>query len=259
MARVMAAAWMAVALGLTGCTTQTLYADSDKPVPEQKRENSEAAQARVSLGMKYLQSGNNELAKGNLVKALELAPESAAANYGMAYYYQTVKEHDLAHEYYQVAVNLEPDNGNIRNGFGAYLCDIGEYAKADEQFVAATKSKSYTRVAETYENMATCAKRAGNPDKAKEYFERALAHSSLRAKPLLELASMAIDVDNAEEAERYLNAFHKNYVATAESAYVGVRLANLLHDPLMMQKYGEILTNQFPASREAEQYMLDQF
>ena len=112
MTRVMAAAWMAVALGLTGCTTQTLYADSDKPVPEQKRENNEAAQARVSLGMKYLQSGNNELAKANLVKALELAPESAAANYGMAYYYQTVAEHDLAHEYYQLAVSLEPDNGN---------------------------------------------------------------------------------------------------------------------------------------------------
>lgn len=258
MARLLVAAWMMV-IGLTGCTTQTLYADTDKPVPTQKRENSEAAQARVSLGMKYLQSGNNELAKGNLVKALDLAPELPAANYGMAYYYQMVKEHDLAHEYYQRAVALDPDNGNIRNGFGAYLCDLGEYDKADEQFLAATKSKTYTRVAETYENMATCAKRAGNPDKAKSYFERALAHSSIRPRPLLELTAMALDLQNAEEAETTLDTFHKHYVATAESAYLGVRLANLLHDPLMMQKYGEILTNQFPASQEAKQYMLDQF
>ena len=252
-------ALLLISLGLAACVSETYYADTDKPVPEHHQESDQMASARVSLAMKYLQNGNMELAKGNLIKALDIMPNHAGANYGMAYYYQTVKEQELALQYYGKAVSSQPDNGHIRNGYGAYLCELGRYPEAEQEFLAAVNSRTYNQTAETYENMGTCAKRSGDMTKAKQYFERAVAHNPNRAQAHLELARIALDNDDVANGEALISSYHQRFQATAASAFLGVRLANMLHDPLMMQKYGDILTNQFPASQEAADYMLEQY
>lgn len=248
-----------LSLNLAACVSEIYYADSDKLVPEHRKETQEMASARVSLAMKYLQSGKMEMAKTNLVKALDIDPDHSGANYGMAYYYQTVKEQELALQYYDKAVHSQPDNGHIRNGYGAYLCELERYPEAEQEFLAAVNSKTYNQTAETYENLGTCAKRSGDMAKAKQYFERAMAHNPGRPLARLELARIALDNDDLATGEALINSYHQQFPATAASAFLGVRLANMLHDPLLMQKYGDILTNQFPASQEAADYMLEQY
>ena len=250
---------LAAALAVAGCVSERVYQGTDKVVPEAKKDPSQAALARVSLGMKYLQSGSMELAKDNLVRALEMAPDLAAASYGLAYYYQQVKEHDRAHHYYREAIRLEPANGDVRNAFGAYLCELQEYDEAIAQFEAAVSSLNYTRVAETYENMGLCARRWGDNDKAYGYFKKALSHSGLRARSLLEAARLELERSDIEAADKSLALYHRHYPVSASSAFLAVRLAKILHDPLAMKQYGDILTNQFPASEEAKNYVLDQF
>jgi type IV pilus assembly protein PilF len=252
-------ALLLLCLSVAACVSETYYADSDKPVAVYRQEKDQVAGARVSLAMKYLQNGNMEQAKGNLIQALEAQPDNPGANYGMAYYYQVVKEQELALSYYDKAVRFDPDNGHIRNGYGAYLCELGRYSESEKEFLAAVNSKSYHLTAETYENLGTCAKLSGDMIKAEQYFERAFAHNPNRARAQLELARIALSKDDVAKAEALLDSYHQRFAPSADSAFLGVRLANMLHDPLLMQKYGDILTNQFPASQEAADYMLEQY
>jgi type IV pilus assembly protein PilF len=147
-----------------------------------------AAKNRVSLGLTYLSNGNFSQAKANLDKALHFAPKSADAHFAMAYYYQQVDELALTEEYYLKALKLAPENPNIINSYGAFLCEQGRYEKAKSYFLRAVTSKSYVSVAETYENLAICAVDQGKTDEAIGFFELALNHQPTRGKSLFFLA-----------------------------------------------------------------------
>merc|ERR1712137_439078 len=74
----------------------------------------------MSLGLTYLQNNNYTQAKRNLDKAIAFDPRSADVQYAMAYYYQLVGENQRAESYYESALDLEPNNGDIANSFGAF-------------------------------------------------------------------------------------------------------------------------------------------
>ena len=117
---------------LVGCTSQTSHPSFGDDFDQKK-----AAKTRVSLGLTYLKNGNFSQAKYNLDKALEFAPRSADAHYGLAYYYQTVGEMASAETSFQTAMDFEPNNADIANSYGAFLCQLGKYPKAKEYFLKA--------------------------------------------------------------------------------------------------------------------------
>ena len=90
-------------------------------------DHEEAARTRMSLGLTYLQNNNYTQAKKNLDKALEFNPRSADVQFAMAYYYQLVGDNLRAEEYYETAIDLAPNNGDIANSYGAFKCQNGEY------------------------------------------------------------------------------------------------------------------------------------
>ena len=62
-------------LALTGCVTENSYNGSNKPVVENKINNTGAARTRIALALQYLKTGNNSQAKYNLERAADFAPE----------------------------------------------------------------------------------------------------------------------------------------------------------------------------------------
>ncbi|MCF6441481.1 type IV pilus biogenesis/stability protein PilW [Pseudoalteromonas luteoviolacea] len=242
---------VAIFSSLSGCVTETRYANNNKPVVQKKTNNQDAAKTRIALALQYLNTGNNTQAKYNLDRALTLAPKLPESHYALAYYFEQVGEDEKAQTAYVSALTYGPNDPNTRNNYGAFLCRIGDYDAATEQFFKAIDIPSYLRVAESYENLALCALRQDNFDLALDYLKRALDHNSQRQSVLILMASVFYAKSELHRAEDVLKVYaNKGFVSAR-----GMLLEHLLSARMGRLQYAQeleaLLLQTYPSSVEA--------
>lgn len=252
---------LGAAVVLSGCETTsrtTTKASTNDRIEVGKSEYNatKAAQSRLALGLKYIETGYMERAKQNLVKAYEHKPDLPDVLYGLAYYYQAVYEYDKADKYYQMALDEAPNNPDYLNAYGAFLCESKkEYAQGVDYFLKAIAKPDYTSVGETYENAGFCSLDAKQVTQAEEYFEKALTLNPNLTKSLYGLATVHYDKSNFKRAADYLYRFEGRAKPTADSLLLGYKVARATGHRGNMQSYGEKLMQLFPNSRQATEYL----
>jgi type IV pilus assembly protein PilF len=234
---------------LIGCTSQSSGPKMGDDFDQQK-----AAKTRVSLGLTYLKNGNYSQAKFNLDKALEFAPRSADAHFGLAYYYQTVGEVNAAERSYQTAMDYEPRNADIANSYGAFLCQQGKYPMAKEYFFKAINSSNYISSAETYENLALCSQRLGYQAETTEYLRSAVNHQPGRSKSLLLLTQSLIREEKWLDARDFLRKYEKVSQISPESLLLSTQIEQALGNEQIAAGYGDMLLMMFPDSTASKTY-----
>jgi type IV pilus assembly protein PilF len=225
---------------LSGCTSQSSQTSS------QDFDQLKAAKTRVSLGLTYLKNGNFSQAKYNLDKALEFAPRSADANFAMAYYYQSVSELEQAEKAYQFAMDLEPNNANIANSYGAFLCQNGDYEKAKTYFLKAVNTSSYVSSAETYENLAMCSQNQGRPEDSIQYLRSAVNHQPGRASSLYLLADSLVKTQQWQEAREILRRYEKVSNISPQSLLLAMKIESGTGNAVTAKGYLDMLLRIFP-------------
>ncbi|WP_223669644.1 type IV pilus biogenesis/stability protein PilW [Kangiella shandongensis] len=252
---------LAVTTVLVGCQTttrtKTSAATNDRiEVSKSEYNATKAAQTRLALGLKYIESGYMERAKQNLMKAYEHKSDLPDVLYGLGYYYQSVYEYDKADKYYQEALDEAPNNPDYLNAYGAFLCQSKkEYQRGIEYFLEAIEQPEYTSVGEAYENAGFCSVSDGQFEQASEYFEKALTLNPGLTKALYGLAKAHYERGNARRASDYLYRFEGKSRPTANSLLLGYKVAKLLNHRTNMRSYGEKLMQLFPDSGQANEYL----
>ena len=216
-----------------------------------------AAKTRMSLGLTYLQNNNYAQAKRNLDKAIEFDPRSADVQYAMAYYYQLVGENQRAEEYYETALNIEPNNGDIANSYGAFKCQNSQYDEAKTYFLRAIDNRSYSNAAQTYENLALCAQSQNNIPDAIAYFESALKHQPARAKTLFLLSELYLATEQWEKAKSTLRRYERVAKVSPDSLWLAYEIAVGQRDAATAKGYGDMLLSLFPNSPLAKRYLAE--
>ncbi|MEC7528710.1 MAG: type IV pilus biogenesis/stability protein PilW [Pseudomonadota bacterium] len=219
-------------------------------------DHEEAAKTRMSLGLTYLQNNNYTQAKKNLDKALEFNPRSADVQFAMAYYYQLVGDNLRAEEYYETAIDLAPNNGDIANSYGAFKCQNGEYEKAKAYFFDAINNRLYANAAQTYENLALCAQSQGKLDEAIGYFQDALKHQPARGKSLFLLSELYTVSEQWELAESTLRKYVRVAKVTPDSLWLAYEIAKGKGDLETAKGYGEMMMSLFPESELTKRYLV---
>ena len=219
-------------------------------------DHEEAAKTRMSLGLTYLQNNNYTQAKKNLDKALEFNPRSAEVQFAMAYYYQLVGDNLRADEYYETAIDLAPNNGDIANSYGAFKCQNGEYEKAKAYFFDAINNRLYANAAQTYENLALCAQSQGKLDEAIGYFQDALKHQPARGKSLFLLSELYTVSEQWELAESTLRKYERVAKVTPDSLWLAYEIAKGKGDLETAKGYGEMMMSLFPESELTKRYLV---
>lgn len=141
----------------------------------------------LELGMAYLGKKDYSRAKRKLLMALEHGPKSPEAWYSMGYYLQKIGNNEKAAQYYEHALTLAPQRGDVQNNYGAFLCSIGKNKEAIQHFRLAVKDETYLDSASAYENAGLCSYKNHNLKAAKHYFRMALRQDPSRntAKAML--------------------------------------------------------------------------
>ncbi|WP_199609148.1 type IV pilus biogenesis/stability protein PilW [Flocculibacter collagenilyticus] len=240
---------------LSGCVTQTSVKGSEKPVFQRKFDPQDAAHTRIALGLNYLKNGEPSQAKYNLEKALTFAPKMPEVHISLAYYYQMVNEHGLAIKSYEKAIDLDPKNPDTLNNYGAFLCKVGQYEKAEKLMLRAIKVPSYIRVADTYENLGLCALEHDLYDKGEEYLTFSLSHNPFRANTLLSLAALAYAKSDYVAARTYLERMDKNNKMSARGLMLRHKVERIMGNVDAAKTYASMLVKLFPESYEAQSYI----
>jgi len=230
-------------LSLGACTSQEYLGPVDY-----KR----ASELNAQLGLGYMNEGQYQRAKFKLDKAIKFDPDNPHAYHYMAELYRRLKEFDKAGEYYDKALTLAPNDMNLQNNYGVYLCERGKYEQADKHFQNIIKNPLYGARANAYENVGLCSLREGRLKKAKDSFESALRINPKMPKSLIQLAQLSYDEGNTARAYQ----FFQRYVAIAQqtptSLWIGILLESGRGNKDTVASYKVLLKGKFPDSDEAK-------
>lgn len=244
----MAFAMGVAALSLTACSSNNIA------TPYEGINAVQAAKTRISLGLTYLQNGNYTQAKTNLDKAMQFAPGLMDSHFAMAYYFQSVDEPEQAERAYQQAMKLSPDNADLLNSYGAFLCQQGRFEHAGQYLKAAINTKQYSYAASTYENLAICSQAQARIDDAIAYLKAALNHEPGRIKSVWLLLELTTSQGRWSEAKSTLSRYEKIAPVTARSLEYTVMIERGLGNHVNAQGYAKKLSELYPNYQPSENY-----
>lgn len=188
---------------ISACNTNKAEMAPDSPESKKLR----AAKINVRLGMAYLERNDIKRSKLKFLTALEQAPTIPETWYTMAYFLEKTGNSKQANAYYQKAILLAPERGDVLNNYGTYLCRNGKYSAAINYFLKATKDKKYLDPSAAYENAGLCAMKIPDNTLAMRFFNRALEEDSSRPTSLIEMAHLNYQAKNYQLASHHLQQY----------------------------------------------------
>jgi len=233
---------------LSACTTtstQTFEKRQSKP------NLIEASDLNTRLAIGYIQRKQYKPAKEKLEKAIIQDPENLNALKTMAYLYALLGLDEKASEKYKEALELQSDDPDLLNSYGAFLCAHGKLDEAQENFKLAYSNPFYESLYLAQSNAGSCYLKQFEYKKAEP-----LLRKSLRLQPnlpgsLVSMAEIGIKTDRNMMARAYIERYHAVRPANAESLWIQIQAEKALDSKDHYKKYARQLINDFPDSDEA--------
>ena len=175
---------VAAALALAACASKgpapqqaQAPAPDTTPVKSQEVPPQERAKIRTDLAAGYYQRGQMDIALEELGNAKALDPGYARIYdiYGLVY--AMLGERAKAEENFRQALALAPDDSDIRENWGAYLCGTERPREALPEFERVLKDPLYRTPEIALINAGKCSAAVGDTKGAEEYLRRALSAS----------------------------------------------------------------------------------
>ncbi len=232
--------------GLPG-NTRELRTASDQ-TPNEKR-----ADIRMQLAIGYFEAGNHAVALDEIKAAITVNPDFSDAYSVRALIYTAMGEMALAEENYQRAMRLAPNNPELNNNYGSFLCQTGRHALAIAQFETALKSTTYQSPHKAMINAGACSIKMKNFDAAERYLMDALRYDAELPKTNASLARVYFERRDFTRAGFFINrlrAVVKPENLSAEDLWLAIRIERKLGDRAAETSLVTQLRRRHPASAE---------
>ncbi len=211
------------------------------------------AETHVLLGSSYLQRGQLEIAKEELVKALKISPDHSQASNIMAVLQWRLKDYDEADRYFRKALASDDKNASAQHNYGTFLCDRGKIDEGLKYFDAAIANQLYSHAAEVNLNAGVCLMRKPAPQAAEKYLREALRVNPKLSGALYQMAKISLDTGKAISGRAFIERYFQAAADTPESLLLAVKIERVLRNKNAEASYAIRLRGKFPTSPEAEQ------
>jgi len=245
---------IAITLGLGGCaSSKPLYGnatDADerpKSEPDPKR----AAEVNAQLGLSYLQRGEKFVAAEKLTRALRDDPNSALVQHGNAILQDSLGQSALAQEHFRRALEIAPNDPEILNNYGAFLCRQGQFGEGISMLERALSNPLYRTPGFAWANIGQCQRQNGQPNEAEASLRQALRLDPRQAYAWLQLASLQLEQNKALDANVSLQRYHALDAQNPASLLLGAKIEKSLGHREAQAHYELLLRGKFPDSDEA--------
>lgn len=230
---------------LSGCSSSQPD-DSDAKTNARK-----SAESNTQLGLEYMNRGQLEVSLGKLKKAVKDDPTYAPGHTVLAVLYERLGETEMAGKSYQKAVQAAPENGDVNNNYGVYLCKTGKEKQAISHFLKALDDPFYRSPTAAMANAGACAMSTGELDEADDYLRTALKYDPRFPDALLSMANLKFRQNNNLGARAFLQRYEAVAPQTSASLFLGYEIETALRDDKTARQYLSLLNSKFPDSKEA--------
>lgn len=239
---------------LTACTTTTT---SDSSVITSETTTrvgpnlKDASELNTQLAVGYIQREQYSAAKEKLEKALEQNEENLEAYKTFAYLYALLGLSENALTKYEEAYDIAPDDSDLANSYGAFLCSMGQFDEAQKKLQLAYSNPFYEGVYLAQSNAGSCYMEQAEYKKAEP-----LLRQSLRTQPklpgsLISMAELGVKTERYLMARAYIQRYHDVRSPSAGSLWIQIQAERALGDKKHYMKFAKQLISDFPDSDEA--------
>ena len=217
------------------------------------------ARIHTELGSAYFERGNMGVALEELRIAIAADPNFAQAYSVLGLVHMDLRENDVAQRHFERALALSPNDPDINNNYGWFLCRSGREEQSIAYFLAALKNPLYNSPARSYVNAGLCSTGKDGGREAIEFFERALRSEPDNLLALLNLASIQYKRGQLELARSLVGRFNKLVEPTSESLWLALRIERKLGDKAAENALAVQLRRRFAGSPEYQAMLKGQF
>ena len=219
--------------------------------PDDQTESEKAAEFNTTLGLEYMNRGQYEVALGKLKKAIREDPDYAPAHTVIAILYEQIGEEDLAGKHYEKAYEADPDDGDVNNNYGTYLCKTGNRNEAIGHFMRALDDPFYSSPEVALTNAGSCVLGEGDLAEADEYLRAALRVNPEFPDALINMASLNFEQQNYLKSRAFIQRYEDVAQHDPASLLLAYRVETAMGDPKSAADYRRALLNGFPESEQA--------
>jgi type IV pilus assembly protein PilF len=230
---------MVVGLLTAGCAGNAA-APRQEPLPNREQStasgppvvagDSERAKVHTDLGLAYLRDGRYEIALNEAQIALDTFSSHAPAHNLKGLVHMALGQNEQAEAAFRQAVGLAPNNPEISNNFGWFLCQTGKIKESFAYFNQSLRNPLYKTPAKALHNMGVCALMDKDDVAGESYLFRALKLDPNNLRAYYLLADIEYRRGQYQEAREWLKKLHGKMEPTAETTWLSLRIDRKVGD-----------------------------
>ncbi len=165
---------MLLAASVFGCKTTTTVGGVEVPSNKTEADPRKRAEVRTELASTYYRDGRLAVALEEAQRAVQVDSRYAPAHGLLGLIYMEVGDRREAEASFGRALRLEPDNSDILNNYGWFLCQTGRERESVEYFQRAAGNRLYATPGLAMRNAGVCLLKVDDLDGAERALRRAL-------------------------------------------------------------------------------------
>jgi len=210
----------------------------------------ERAKLHTEIAAAYYERGQMDVALEELNESMKLDAESANTYNVYGLVYATMGENAKAEQNFQRALQLAPQDSEIRQNWGWYLCMHDRAQASIAEFELAVKNPLYKTPEIALVNAGRCSASLGDSAAAEQFFKRALATSPGNPNAAYGLALLAYRAGRYDEARGWLRPAVLQASPAPAALYLGVCLERKRNDRTAEASFASQLKNRYPDAAE---------
>jgi type IV pilus assembly protein PilF len=148
---------------------------------------------------------------------------------------------------FERALNLTPNDPDVLNNFGWFLCQRSDTQRSMGMFQQALRVPLYSTPHRALLNAGICARKLGNLADAEQFLRQALQMQPQLQPALSNLADIAYRAGRYQDAGRYLSQYSKlQSMPDADMLLLAVRISRALGDKSNAESYLLQLERRYP-------------
>lgn len=217
------------------------------------------SKVHTELGQMYLRDRRFEVALEEAKNAIEIDGGYAPAYDLLGLIYLTLRQNDQAEENLRRALQLAPNDPEINNDYGWFLCQTGKIKESFAYFNLALRNPLFQKPAKALANAGVCALMDKDDVNGESYLFRALKFDPNNLRAYYLLADIGYRNRRYDDARDWLKQLHAKMEPTAETAWLGLRIDRKLGDREGEARYTGLLRRNFRDTPEYQQMLRGEF
>lgn len=237
-------------LFLAACSSQTTVT-STAVTENQVASAHRRAEVHTALAGEYFARGNFPVALSETRNAIQDDPSYFPAYNMEGLVFMELREDGPAREAFQKALDLSPNNPEVMNNYGWFLCTRSDGDRGLALMQRAAADPLYPTPEKAYLSMGLCQRKLGRTAEAEQNLRRAVLIRPDLIGALYNLAVILYERGDTKESEAYLTRYMRLTMQPGlEGLVLGVKVARANHDSPAEQSYLVQLRRRFPDSPE---------